>query len=120
MQPARNLVGAGVELAAGMQRGEDDLRRGDALLVVDVDGHAPAVVADGDRFAGVEHHVDLVAVASQRLVDRIVDQLLHHVVEAGPVVGVAYVHARALADRVETAQHLDVPRVVGLVVLSLL
>ena len=45
--------------------------------------------------------------AGQRLVDRIVGDLEHHVVEARAVVGVADIHSGPLADRVEAFQHLD-------------
>jgi hypothetical protein len=46
-------------------------------------------------------------VAGQRLVDGVVDDLVDHVVQARAVVGVADIHARALADGVEALQHLD-------------
>ena len=36
----------------------------------------------------------------ERLVDRVVQDLEHHVVQTGPVIGVADVHSRALADRI--------------------
>ena len=113
MQPAGNLVGAAIELAAGVQRGEDHLGRRLALFVVNVHRHATAVVAHRDRFAGMDDHVDLIAVPAQGLVDGIVHQLLNHVVQTGAVVGVADVHARPLAHGVQAAQHLDAPRVVS-------
>jgi hypothetical protein len=43
----------------------------------------------------------------QRLVDRIVRNLEHHVVEARTVVGIADIHAGALAHGVEALEHLD-------------
>ena len=46
-------------------------------------------------------------VAGEHLVDGVVDDLVDHVVQAGAVVGVADIHARALADRVEALQDLD-------------
>ena len=45
--------------------------------------------------------------AGQNLVDGVVDDLVDHVVQTRPVVGVADVHAGAFADRVEPLQHLD-------------
>ena len=45
--------------------------------------------------------------AGQRLVDRIVRYLEHHVVEARAVVGIADIHAGALAHRVEALEDLD-------------
>ena len=51
-------------------------------------------------------------VAGERLVDRVVDDLVDHVVQAGAVVGVADIHARPLADGVEALEDLDRFRVV--------
>ncbi len=80
---------------------------------VDVGRDAAAVVAHGDRAVGVEDHLDPVAIAGQRLVDRVVDDLEHHVVQAGAVVGVADVHARPPAHRLQTLEHLDGGRIVA-------
>jgi hypothetical protein len=51
--------------------------------------------------------------AGQRLVDAVVDDLEHHVVQAGAVVDVADVHARALADGFQPFQRGDAAGVVG-------
>ena len=115
VQAARDLVGVLVEFSAGMELGEDHVGGGNALFLVDVDRHAAAVVAHRDRTVAMQDHVDAVAIARQRLVDRIVDDLVDHVVQAGAVVGVADIHAGALAHRFEAAQHLDR---IGVVVLA--
>ena len=107
VKPAGNLVGVLVELTPGMELGHDDLGRRDAFLAVDVDRNAAAVVTHGDRSVAVQDHVDPVAVAGQRLVDGVVHHLVDHVVQAGAVVGIADIHARALAHGVEPAQHGD-------------
>ena len=60
----------------------------------------------------MDHDLDVVAEAGERLVDRVVEHLEHHVVQAGAVGRVADVHARALAHRVEALQHLDAVRIV--------
>ena len=52
------------------------------------------------------------AIAGERLVDGVVDHLVDHVVEAGAVIGVADIHARPLAHRVEALEDLDRIRVV--------
>ena len=113
MQPARDLVGVLVEFTAGMQVGHDDLGGRHPLLVMNADRDAAAVIGDGARAVGVQGHGDGVAVAGERLVDRVVDDLVDHVVQAGAVIGVADIHARPLAHGVEAAQHLDRLRVVG-------
>ena len=57
--------------------------------------------------------IDFVAVAGECFVDRIVDQLLHHVMQPGPVVRVADVHPGTFANGLQALQDLDAPRVVG-------
>ena len=99
MQAAGDLVRVVVEFTAGVQHGHDDLGRRAVLFLVDVDRDAAAVVGDGDGFVGVDRDDDPVAVAGQRLVDRVVDDLENHVVQAGAVIGVADVHSGALSDR---------------------
>ena len=113
MQAAGNLVGILVEFSARVQLGHDDLGRRDALFVVDAGGDAAAVVGDGAGAVGVERHGDELGVAGERLVDGVVDDLVDHVMQARAVVGVADIHARAFAHRVEAAQHLDRIRAVG-------
>jgi hypothetical protein len=111
MEAARNLVGvvvAGVlELSAGVQLGHDDLGRRDAFFGVDAGGDAAPVVLDRDRSVRVQLDQHQVAMPGQRLVDRVVGNLEHHVVQARPVVGIADVHPRPLADRVEALEDLD-------------
>jgi hypothetical protein len=107
VQTARDLVAVLVELTAGVQLGHDDLGRRDALALVDVDGDAATVVGDRHRAVGVEDDLHLGGVTGQGLVDGVVDHLIDHVVQARAVVGVADVHAGALAHRVQALQHLD-------------
>ena len=111
VQAARDLVGILVELAAGVQLGEHDLgRRALGIVVVvvlDAGRDAAAIVAHGARAVGVQRHGARLGVAGQNLVDGIVDDLVDHVVQTRPVIGVADVHAGAFADGVEALQHLD-------------
>src|SRR3989441_538842 len=109
VQAARDLVGRVLELAAGVQHGQHDFRRRLARLLVGVDGDPAAVVADGDRIVGVQDDLDRVAEARERLVNGIVDDLVHQMMQA---VGarVADVHGGALADRLEPFEDLDVAR----------
>ena len=107
VQAARHLVGVLVELSAGMQLGHDDLGRRNAFFLVDVGRDAAAVVAHRARAVGVQRDGHLGRMAGQRLVDRVVDDLVDHVVQARAVVGVADIHARPLAHRVEALQDLD-------------
>ena len=43
----------------------------------------------------------------KNLVDRVIDDFVDHVVQAGAVVGIADVHSWAFADRVQALEHLD-------------
>ena len=116
VQTARHLVGVLVELSAGVQLGHDDLGRRDAFGAVNVGGDAAAVVGHRAGAIGVERHGHMRGVACQRLVDGIVDHFIDHVVEARAVIGVADIHAGALAHRVEALEDLDRVCAVGAVV----
>ena len=63
---------------------------------------------------GEDRDVDRVAVAGERLVDRVVDDLVDQVVQAAGT-GRSDVHARPLANRFEALENLDLvsPVVVG-------
>ena len=107
MQAAGDRVPAAAELAAGVQHGEHDLDRRLALGLVDVDRDAAAVVDDAHAAVGQDRDVDVVAVAGERLVDGVVDDLVDEVVEAART-GRSDVHARPLANRFEALENLDV------------
>src|SRR5690606_12589541 len=111
---ARHLVAVVVELATSVQHGEDHLRRRAVFFLVDVYRDAAAVVRHRHRAVLVDGHQDLVGVTGQGLVDGVVDDLEHHVMQAGAVVHVADVHAGPLAHGLEAAQHGDPARIVGL------
>ena len=90
-----------------MQHGHDELGRRTVLDRVDADRDAAAVVLDGDRVVEVNDDVDARAVAREVLVDRVVDDLVDEVMQARAVIGVADVHAGALADAFEALQDAD-------------
>ena len=112
MQSAGDLVGVLIEFPAGVQLGHDDLGRRHAFALVDVGRDAAAVVAHRAGAVGIEHDVDLLGVARERLVDRVVDDLVDHVMQARAVVGVADIHAGTLANGIEALEDLDRFRVV--------
>ncbi len=101
MQATGNLVGIVVEFTAGVQHGHDDLGRRAAFLGVDIDRNAAAVVLDRDRAVAVDDDANLAAMAGERFVDRVVDDLENHVMQAGAVIGIADVHARTFAHGIE-------------------
>ena len=112
VQAAGNRVGLAVELAAGVQRGVHDLDRGTLLAGMQVHRDAAAVVADPDAAVGQQGDLDRVGVPGQRLVHRVVHDLVDQVVQAA-LAGGADVHAGSLAYGLETLEDGDRACVVG-------
>ncbi len=79
------------------------------MLVVHLDTgrDAAAVVRNRDRIVWVDGDDDVVAMPGQGLIDRVVDDLEDQMVQTGTVRGIADVHARALAHRLQALQNLD-------------
>ena len=111
VQAARHLVAAAAELAARVQDGEDDGDGGKAGLALGADGDAAAVVRDLDDLAGKQVHLDHRAIARERLVDRVVDNLIDQVVQAARPRR-PDIHAGPLAYRLQPLEHLDLRGVV--------
>ena len=98
-----------------MQHGHDDLCRRAPLFGVNVDRNAATVVTHCDGLVGVDDHLHAVTMTRQCLVDCVVDDFKNHVMQAGPVIGVTDVHARALTHRVKSLQDLDFTGIVDFV-----
>ncbi|GIE32092.1 hypothetical protein Ait01nite_051370 [Actinoplanes italicus] len=81
-----------------------------------VDRETTAVVGDRDATVGEQDHVDGVAVTGQRLVDRVVHNLPHEVVQTA-LTGGADVHTGTLADRFQAFEHGDGAGTVFLLIL---
>ncbi len=98
VQTTRDLVRVAVELTASMQLGHDDLCRRDALFWVDIDRNTPAVVRYRDTGIGMDFYGHMVRVTGQCLVDAVVHDLVHHMVQARAIIRVPDIHTGALAD----------------------
>ena len=108
VQAARHLVTAVAELSAGMKNGENDLGRGQILVLrVDSDRNTTAVVDHFDPAVGPDLDIDAVAMPSHRLIHSVVHNLPHEVVEAGGTCG-PDVHPRTFANRFQAFENLDV------------
>ena len=120
VQAAGYLVGIVVvrilELAARMQLGHDDLGCRDAFALVHVHRNAAAIIFHGNGAVGVQLDQHLVAMPGQRLVDRIVGYLEHHMVQARSIVRIADIHAGALAHGVQALEDLDTVCAIGVLV----
>jgi hypothetical protein len=108
VQPARGLVDLAAELAARMQRGEDDFQRRLVLVLgMRVDRDAAAVVADRHVHIGAELDLDPAGMAGDGLVHGVVEHFGDQVMQR-PLVGAADIHARPTADRLQALQNLDI------------
>ena len=72
---------------------------------------AASVVGDLDDVTLFDLDLDVVAVAGQGLVDRVVHDLIDQVVQS-PLAGRADIHARPFADRFQPLEDLDLAAVV--------
>ena len=112
VQAAGRLVDLGVELAASMQRGQDDLESGLVLVFgVRVDRDAAPVVGDRDVTVGIQRDLDEGRVPGDGFVHRVVDDLGEEMVQR-LVVGAADIHAGPPADRFQALEDLDGGRVI--------
>ena len=107
VESARHLVGALVELTAGMQHGHHHFERALVHLLVLIYRNAAAVVHYGDGIIFVDGYLYVCAVTGHCLVDRVVHGLVHQVVQTffGDV---SNIHCRAFAHGFQALKHLDV------------
>ena len=113
VEAAGGLVVACLELAAGMQRRENDLERALFRLRMLVDRDAATIVCDRDRRAVlVQGDGNVRGIAVHRLVDRVVEDLPDQMMEARAS-NAADVHAGALANGFEALEDGDIFRCVS-------
>jgi hypothetical protein len=91
------------EFSAGMQFRHDHLDPGHPFLGVQVDGHAPPVIAHRQGTILMEHHLDLLGKAGDGLVHRVVDDFLGKVIRPARI----RIHSRPPPDRIEPTQDLE-------------
>ena len=106
VQAAGHLVALAAELAARVQYRQAHLHRGTAQLGMDAHGEAAAVVAHLAAAVLAQKNVDIGAVAGQRLIDGVVHDFIHAVMQAAKIRG-ADVHAGTLAHSLQPFEHLD-------------
>src|SRR3970282_307945 len=105
VEPARDLVTAAAELAAGVEERVDDLAGTLAGRML-ADRNAPTVVDDLDGVVGLDRHPDRRRVAGHGLVDRVVHDLPDQVVEPTDV-GRPDVHSGPAPDGLQALEDLD-------------
>ncbi len=83
MEATGNLVALAVaKLAAGVEHRQDDLDRRAFLLLVHRHRDAAAIIDNRYRVVGVDRYIDHCAMAGERFVNRVIDDLVNEVVEA--------------------------------------
>ena len=105
VQTAGHLIAGLVELAAGVEDGQYDFKRGAVLLLVHPGRDTSAIVGDPYGIAGKHLDINAVAITGHRLIDTVVHHLIDQVVKS-PLGNVADVHRRTLADRFQPFKHL--------------
>ena len=113
VQAARYLIASAAELAAGVQHGQGNGQGVFAGLFVQAHGDAAAVVAHGDGIIPVYDDLDVRAEARQRLVDRVVNDLGHQMVQSARIRR-ADIHTRAAPNGLKPFENLNLRSVVGL------
>jgi len=106
MQAAGHLVTACPELATGVQHRQHQRQRRNTLSRVDSHRDTAAVVDDPTSAAVDQLDFDVIAIAGQGLVHRVVDDLIDQMVQAA-LPGGADIHAGTLANRLQPLKHLD-------------
>jgi hypothetical protein len=91
-----------------MKDGEYHLGGGTLLLLMDVNRDPPPVICHGYRPIPVEYDPYLGAITGQGLVDGIIDDLEHHMMQSGAIVRVADIHSGTLSDCVQASEDLDI------------
>ena len=107
VQAARHLIAVLVELPARVQLGHDNLGRRDALFFVNSDRNSASVVAHRYTRIRVNFDRNFGGMTGQCLVDAVVHDLIDHVMQTRPVVGIADIHAGTLANRLQSLENLD-------------
>src|SRR6476620_6496233 len=106
METARDLVSAAAELASAVEDGHDYFEGRFVHLRMLVDRDTAPVVDDRHDAVGADGAEDVIAVAAERLVNRVVDDLADQVMQAS-VIGAADVHTRTPSYRLESLEDLD-------------
>ncbi len=106
MQTAGHLIAAGTEFAAGVKDSVHDLQRRLARLLLNVHGNTTAIVRDLDHIALFDDHLNGVTIAGQCLVDGIVNNFIHQMMQTGCGCR-SDIHTRAHTDGLQTLQHLN-------------
>ena len=114
VQTTTDFVRTLVKLTSGMQYCHNNLKSRLVQLLVLIYWDTAAVVLNCYRLVFVDGYLDVRAIASHSLIDRVVNSLIYEVVKS-LLAYVADVHRRALAHCLKSFKNLDITcRVVAL------
>ena len=91
MQTTGNLVGPFIEFTSGVEHGQYDLQGRFALFLMNIYRDTSAIVDHCDGIVRIDDYVNVLAKASQCLVDGVINHLINQMMET-LFAGVAYVH----------------------------
>ena len=107
VETAGHLVGAFVELTAGVEHGHDHFEGRTVFFRVHVHGNTSAVVLHYDGVVLTDSYFDVGTIASQGFVDGVVHGFVDQVVKS-LFADVTDVHSGALSHGFQAFEHLDV------------
>ena len=111
MKAAGNRVAASAKFSSGVQNSEYYFYGGFFLNRVQVNGNPSTVVAYSYRSVFGDRDIYVVAVASQCLVDRVVDYFINEVVQSSWA-GRTDVHTRSFSNRLKSLEDLDIAGII--------
>ena len=82
VQTTGYLISSAAEFAAGMQNRIDNLYCRFSGFMVNAYRNSAAVISDGNRLTRIDGHFNMCAEARERFIDRVVDDLIHQMVQA--------------------------------------
>ena len=86
------------------------------VILMNVGGNTTPVICDGNRVVPVNRDDDVITMSCQCFVNRVVDDLEHHVVQTRSIGRITDVHARTLAHSLQALEHLDRIGAIGVTV----
>jgi len=105
MQAAGNLVAGAAEFSAGVKNRQHHFHRRFAGFM-HIHRNSPAIIGDGNRIILVDHDIHFVAIAGQRLIDAVVHDFIHQMVQAFAG-SAADIHPRPFPDCFQSFQNLN-------------
>ena len=99
MQSTGNLVIAVIKFTSSMQHRHNDFCCR-LPFFVDIRRNPPAIIRNRHGFIGMHHHPNNIAVPLKCFVNRIINELLNHMMQSGAIISIANVHSGPLSNRI--------------------